>query len=99
MYTSLHDNKICRDIEKVPGVSFYGIFMALIKRADTDNLIRLERAFPEVVKETRIRYYAPGGALNLKEWQEHFPEESKDMPQELMIKLFHDAQIKGSKGT
>jgi hypothetical protein len=72
--------------------------LALISRADTDNLIRLQNAFPEVVKEARIRYHAPGGALNLKEWQECFPEEAKEYSLETMIKLFHDAQIKGSRG-
>ena len=43
--------------------SFYALLMAVIRRADTDNLAALERAFPDVVKELRQRYSAPGGVL------------------------------------
>jgi len=98
MLTSMHDKKISQVIEMLPGVSFYGIFLALIARADTENLLRLQSAFPEVVKEARIRYHAPGGALTVKEWQAFHTDEAEKIPSEALIKLFHDAQIKGSKG-
>lgn len=68
--TSMHDLYIRHKIEEIPEVTFYGILLALIARADTDNLARLRQAFPEVVREFTIRYNSPGGALNMEEWLE-----------------------------
>ena len=62
MHTSLHDKKISNEIMIMPEVTFYGVFLALIAMTDSDNLIRLERTFPEIVQEAKIRYHAPGGA-------------------------------------
>lgn len=42
---------------------FYALIMAAIRQADTDNLEKLTEAFPDVVREFRARYYAPGGLL------------------------------------
>lgn len=42
---------------------FYGIIMAAMRRADTDNLNRLRLAFPDTFRELQARYDAPGGAL------------------------------------
>lgn len=42
---------------------FYGIIMAAMRRADTDNLELLQRAFPETWEELQQRYHAPGGYL------------------------------------
>jgi hypothetical protein len=42
---------------------FYGLIMAAMRRADTDNLELLRRAFPETHAELHARYHAPGGLL------------------------------------
>ena len=42
---------------------FYGLIMAAMRRADTDNLALLRRAFPETHAELLARYNAPGGCL------------------------------------
>jgi hypothetical protein len=43
--------------------SFYAILMAAMRKADSDNLDLLEKAFPEVYQELLDRYSAPGGYL------------------------------------
>ena len=45
------------------GFSFYGLLMALIRKADTDSLRRLRAAWPDVVEEFIARYDAPVGNL------------------------------------
>ena len=42
---------------------FYGVLMAAMLQADTDNATLLRRAFPAVWDELRARYRAPGGVL------------------------------------
>lgn len=42
---------------------FYGMIMGAIRKADTDNLVRLRDAFPETYNELLRRYHAPGGRL------------------------------------
>lgn len=42
---------------------FYALIMAAARRADTDNLELLERAWPDTIAELRERYNAPGGFL------------------------------------
>ena len=42
---------------------FYGIIMAAMRRADTDNLELLKEAFPSTWRELQERYWAPGGYL------------------------------------
>ena len=42
---------------------FYALIMAAMRQADTDNLTRLQVAFPEVWREFQTRYNAPGGLL------------------------------------
>lgn len=42
---------------------FYGLIMAAMRRADSDNLVRLISVFPEVYDELDARYHAPGGTL------------------------------------
>lgn len=49
------------------GNEFYSLIMAAARFADTDNLEKLEQAFPEVVRELKERYNAPGGALSKEE--------------------------------
>jgi hypothetical protein len=42
---------------------FYSLIMAAMRKADTDNLALLEKAWPLVGSELRLRYNAPGGIL------------------------------------
>jgi hypothetical protein len=42
---------------------FYGLIMAAFRQADSDNLEKLQQAFPETWAEFRERYNAPGGLL------------------------------------
>ncbi len=93
-YTSLHDKKKSSEIQLIPGITFYAVFLALVQMADTDNLSRLERAFPEVVREAKIRYFAPGGALNVGEYLENFLADGEPPPREALERLFHNARVK-----
>lgn len=43
--------------------------MALIFKADTNNLAKLEMVFPEAVAEAKARYHAPAACLSLEEWE------------------------------
>lgn len=42
---------------------FYALIMAAMRCADTGNLERLQRSFPDVHAELEARYNAPGGLL------------------------------------
>ena len=42
---------------------FFGLIMAAMRKADTDNLARLVRLYPGVWAELQSRYHAPGGIL------------------------------------
>jgi len=42
---------------------FYALIMAAMRQADTDNLEKLSRAFPEIYQELLERYNRPGGIL------------------------------------
>jgi len=42
---------------------FYSLIMAAMRQADSDNLIRLRTAWPEVWRELQARYNAPLGML------------------------------------
>ena len=42
---------------------FYAIVMAAMRQADTNNLRKLEQAFPDTFHELQARYHAPGGLL------------------------------------
>jgi hypothetical protein len=66
--TSLFDKKVSNEIQLHPGITFYALIMAAIAMADTDNLEKLRTAFPDVHRDTLVRYYAPDGCLNLGEW-------------------------------
>jgi hypothetical protein len=52
---------------------FYALLMAAIRKADNNNLRRLEMAFPEVVDEFKKRYDAPFGVVY--EFDKMTPEE------------------------
>lgn len=45
------------------GYQFYALIMAAMRQADTDNLTRLQAAFPWVWAELQERYNAPNGML------------------------------------
>jgi hypothetical protein len=59
---SFYDYKISQQIsyEDPP---FYALIMAAMRKADTDNQIKLAFAFPEVWDELQQRYNAPGGLM------------------------------------
>jgi hypothetical protein len=42
---------------------FAALVMAAYRKADTSNSIKLEMAFPDITRELRARYDAPGGVL------------------------------------
>ncbi len=42
---------------------YYALVMALMRKADSDNMAKLRAAFPETYAELRERYNAPGGVL------------------------------------
>lgn len=42
---------------------FYALIMAAMRQADTNNLARLQFAFPETYAELKERYDAPGGLI------------------------------------
>jgi hypothetical protein len=59
---SLYDYKVSMEMG-MNDYPFYALIMAAMRKADTDNLFRLQRLFPETWQELRIRYNAPGGLL------------------------------------
>jgi hypothetical protein len=69
---SLWDYECSKEIS-VRDESFYALIMSAIRKADNNNLARLEAAFPEVVNEFRRRYDAPLGII---------PEIDKMTPEE-----------------
>ena len=42
---------------------FYALIMAAMYGADSDNIVKLRAAFPDVWSELDARYHAPGGML------------------------------------
>lgn len=42
---------------------FYALIMAALRKADGQNLAKLQAAFPEVAAELQARYEASGGRL------------------------------------
>ncbi len=42
---------------------FYSLIMAAMRKADTQNAIKLQTAFPEVWDELYERYWTPGGLI------------------------------------
>lgn len=49
---------------------FYALIQAAMRQADSDNIIKLRHAFPEVYEELSLRYNAPGGVLPHDEEEE-----------------------------
>ena len=63
---SLHEYLESQEIDK-HNYQFYALLMALIRKADTNNLSKLTLMWPDTVAEFRARYNAPGGVLILEE--------------------------------
>ncbi len=59
---SLHDYEVARELER-RDVPFYGLIMAAMWRADSENAARLRAAWPEVWEELQARYNTPGATL------------------------------------
>lgn len=61
---SLYDYETGLEIESEYGDDeFYGVIQGAMRLADTDNLAKLQAAFPEQWKDLHARYNAPGGRL------------------------------------
>lgn len=61
---SLHDYQLGLQLAaKHEGDDFYGIVQALMRLADTNNLIMLKNCWPQVYEDLQKRYNAPGGRL------------------------------------
>lgn len=61
-YMSWFDYKASQMISR-EDPPFYALIMAAMRKADTVNLQRLEKTFPDTAKELRERYSAPDGKL------------------------------------
>jgi len=59
---SLLDYKLSQRIAK-SDYPFAAIIMTAMRQADTQNLVYLRNAFPEIWEELQARYNAPGGVL------------------------------------
>jgi hypothetical protein len=59
---SYHDYQVSKQVAMYD-FPFYGLIMAAMRKADTDNTVKLRAAFPEVWDELQTRYNAPGGLL------------------------------------
>ena len=46
------------------GFYFYALIMAAMRKADTENLWKLQEAWPAIWDELQARYNAPGGLLD-----------------------------------
>lgn len=53
------------------GEPFAALVMAAMRRADSANYERLKGAFPEIERELRERYHAPGGRIGAESEDEH----------------------------
>lgn len=59
---SLYDYNMSQDIA-ANDYPFYALIMAAMRKADSNNLARLEAVFPGTAEELRHRYNAPEGKL------------------------------------
>ena len=65
---SLYDYEVSKEISK-HDYPFYALVMAMMRKADDINMVKLTDAWPEVYVELRARYNAPGGLLGDETWQ------------------------------
>jgi hypothetical protein len=66
---SLIDYQESQQISAGNDWTFRALIMAAMRKADDQNLAKLESVFPEVLAELRARFNAPGGALNDGEFE------------------------------
>ena len=59
---SLYDYRVGQMIE-AEGYPFYALIQAAMRQADSTNIEKLRRVFPQVHAELQARYNAPGGLL------------------------------------
>lgn len=59
---SLYDYERSRGLAR-QDVPFYALIMAAYRKADSRNTVLIEAAWPEIAREFRQRYDAPGGRL------------------------------------
>ena len=50
--------------EKLSELPFAALISAAMRKADSNNLYLLEQCFPEILKDLKERYNAPGGQLD-----------------------------------
>ena len=93
-YAHDHENVVMDMIFQINDVTFNAVLLALVQLADTDNLAKLERCFPDVVMEAKIRYLAPGACVSAKEWIATYPEDAANVDTEYLESLFDTARAK-----
>jgi len=59
---NVYEYEVGKRIE-AKGYPFYALVQAAMRQADTDNLIKLQNAWPHIWSELQKRYHAPGGEL------------------------------------
>lgn len=62
-WTTWHNGFEAMRLQARGDLSFYGALLYLVGKADDDDLVRLERAFPGIRYEAWTRYKTPGGDL------------------------------------
>lgn len=97
MITSIYDNEFKFRVQQLPNVSFYGVLLALLQLADTDNTAKLVRAFPDVARESMIRYHAPGGCVSVEEFGVIHKDEIDKFPAEAIKAKFAEAEEKADR--
>ena len=82
---SLHEYQIGRQLEG-QDVPFYGLIQAAMRRADTENLTRLQAAFPDAWAELELRDSQIRGCLTVEElclvWQREEDRRTAEREQE-----------------
>ena len=59
--------KLSLEAHCLDGNAFLSLLMATMREAGSEELTKLQEAFPNVLAELRARVNAPGGALNADE--------------------------------
>ncbi len=60
---SIHDYRISLEISK-SDPTFASLIMAAMRKADSINMILLQKSFPEIFSEFNKRYWSPNGRLD-----------------------------------
>ena len=59
---SLYEYDVSREID-AKDYPFYSLLMAAMRKADSDNTVKLQANWPDIWDELQARYNAPGGTL------------------------------------